>query len=94
MLFRSCVVMPESDEETCIKFMQRMLDTISATQIKLEGVSQPIHCSVSMGGALFPQHAKDPQKLIYAADMALLQAKESGRNRSLIYIPKETGASA
>jgi len=84
-----CVVMPESDQETCVKFMQRMLDTIAGIDIMLEGHSQPIHCSVSMGGALFPVHAQDPQKLIYSADMALLAAKESGRNRFLIYAPKE-----
>ena len=84
-----CVVMPESDQETCVKFMQRMLDTIAGIDIILEGHSQPIHCSVSMGGALFPVHAQDPQKLIYAADMALLAAKEGGRNRLLIYAPKE-----
>jgi len=89
-----CVVMPESDEETCVKFMRRMLDTIAATEIRLEGVAEPVHCSVSMGGALFPQHAKDPQKLIYAADMALLQAKESGRNRFIVYASKEAAADA
>ncbi len=87
-----CVVMPESDEETCVKFMQRMLDTIATTEIRWEGTTEPVHCSVSLGGALFPRHAQDAQKLIYAADMALLQAKESGRNRFIIYTPKEAAA--
>ncbi len=89
-----CVVMPESDEETCVKFMQRMLEAIAATEIKLEGAARPVHCSVSMGGALFPQHAGEPQKLVYAADMALLQAKESGRNRFIVYAPKKPVAEA
>ncbi len=80
-----CVVMPESDQATCVKFMQRMLDTISKTDITLEGQLQLVHCSVSLGGALFPEHAQDAQKLIYAADMALLAAKASGRNRLLVY---------
>ena len=88
-----CVVMPESDQETCVKFMQRILDTISGIDIVLEGHTKPIHCSVSMGGAIFPFHAQDPQKLIYAADMALLAAKGSGRNRLLIYAPKEAETS-
>jgi len=83
-----CVVMPEADEETCVKFMQRMLDTVNKTEINLEGSKEPAYCSISMGGALFPQHAQDPQKLVYVADMALLQAKESGRNRFLIYAAK------
>ncbi len=83
-----CVVMPESDQDTCIKFMQRMLETIAETAIILEGQPKPVHCSVSMGGALFPIHAQVPDKLIYAADMALLAAKEGGRNRLVVYAPK------
>jgi diguanylate cyclase (GGDEF)-like protein len=82
-----CVVMPESDEETSVKFMRRMLETIAGTEIRLEGITEALHCSVSMGGALFPKHAKEAQKLVYAADMALLQAKEKGRNRFLIHSP-------
>lgn len=80
-----CVVMPESDEETCVKFMQRILDTIASTKIDLDRGTPPIYCTVSMGGALFPLHAKEPDKLVYAADMALLSAKEKGRNRFFVY---------
>lgn len=69
--------------------MRRMLETIARKEIKLEGKSGPLHCSVSMGGAFFPRHAQEPEKLIYAADMALLQAKERGRNRFLIYSDME-----
>ncbi|MGH8016174.1 MAG: GGDEF domain-containing protein, partial [Candidatus Zixiibacteriota bacterium] len=87
-----CVVMPESDEAISVKFMRRMLETIAQTEIRLEGLEKSLHCSVSMGGALFPKHAKDPQKLIYAADMALLEAKESGRNRFVINAPIELKA--
>jgi diguanylate cyclase (GGDEF)-like protein len=84
-----CVVMPESDEATTLKFMKRMLDKIAGTDIKLEGIESPLRCTVSMGGALFPKHASDPRKLVYAADMALLKAKESGRNRFFVHSPVE-----
>jgi diguanylate cyclase (GGDEF)-like protein len=36
--------------------------------------------SVSIGVALGPQHGRDPATLISAAERALLQAKESGKN--------------
>jgi len=89
-----CVVMPESDEETCVKFMQRILDTIASTKIELDRATPPIFCSVSMGGALFPQHAKETDKLVYAADMALLSAKEKGRNRFIVYSALEAAREA
>lgn len=83
-----CVVMPESDEETCVKFMARMIQTIANSPIKLPDLAKPTNCTVSMGAALYPEHAGEAQKLIYAADMALLKAKGGGRNRYLTYSPE------
>lgn len=37
--------------------------------------------TVSIGGALFPDHAKDAHTLLSAADEALYRAKLEGRNR-------------
>ena len=49
---------------------------------------QPIHVqqsqlnvTVSVGAAAFPEHARTMEELIAAADSALYQAKEAGRNR-------------
>ncbi|HKL78429.1 MAG TPA: cache domain-containing protein [Gammaproteobacteria bacterium] len=43
------------------------------------GVEGPI--TVSIGGASFPDHGRDPQALLTAADEALYRAKSDGRNR-------------
>ena len=80
-----CVIMPEADSQTCAKFMDRILETISKTRIMLENSSEPLYCTVSLGGAVFPIHASDGKSLVYKADMALLRAKNSGRNRSVMY---------
>lgn len=80
-----CVIMPEADQETCRGFMQRLQATIAGNEFLIEHVDGPLKCTVSLGGAIFPDHGKDSRELIHAADMALLRAKESGRNRSLIF---------
>ena len=38
-----------------------------------------------MGAAVFPTHADQPDRLLWCADMALLEAKHRGRSRFLMY---------
>lgn len=80
-----CVIMPEVDTSMCKRFMQRLQAEIINSQFFIEGVDKPLSCTVSIGGAVFPDHADDSKKLIFAADMALLKAKETGRNKSLLF---------
>ena len=80
-----CVIMPEADAQTCNQFMDRILRSIAKTKILLENSTEPLYCTVSLGGAVFPIHAEDEKSLIYKADMALLRAKSNGRNRFIMY---------
>lgn len=80
-----CVIMPEADQDTCRRFMQRLQATIAGKDFRIDHIEGPIRCTVSLGGSIFPDHGKDSRGLIHSADMALLRAKESGRNRSLIF---------
>ncbi|UCG61992.1 MAG: GGDEF domain-containing protein [Candidatus Zixiibacteriota bacterium] len=82
-----CIIMPEADGSMCLKFMERLQNEIINARFMVEGISEPLLCTVSMGGAVYPDHADDSKKLIFAADMALLKAKEMGRNRSLLFAP-------
>ena len=79
-----CIIMPEADRPTCEKFIERLHNKIVESNFKLEGFDRSIQCTISMGASIFPEHAESVRNLIYAADMALLEAKESGRNKSLL----------
>lgn len=46
-----------------------------------------LRISVSVGAAVYPDHATDSQSLLRAADAALFQAKELGRNRCSLFRP-------
>jgi EAL domain-containing protein (putative c-di-GMP-specific phosphodiesterase class I) len=43
---------------------------------------------VSVGAAIYPDHARDIASLLRAADAALFRAKELGRNRVSVYSPE------
>ncbi|MEW6412996.1 MAG: GGDEF domain-containing protein [Candidatus Zixiibacteriota bacterium] len=80
-----CAIMPEADSQMCMRFMNRLQSEIVAYKFVVDDIPGPINCTVSMGAAIYPDHADESKKLIFAADMALLKAKETGRNKSLIY---------
>lgn len=80
-----CVVMPEADRTVCTRFMARLQSAIVRQPVRLKDGPGLVHCTISQGAALYPQHGEEPEKLIWAADMALLKAKESGRNQAFVF---------
>ena len=84
-----CVIMPETDHEECLRFIERLRKSIQHHPFVNEFLQMEHHLTVSAGAAIYPQHARTPEKLIYGADMALLNAKNSGKNKTLIYSGEE-----
>ncbi len=64
-------------------FAERLRKAVEAMELKAG--DQTLKVTISLGVALAPVHAKDPDGLIAAADKALYQAKRSGRNKSIVY---------
>ena len=80
-----CVIMPESDQEECLKFLERLRKNIMNYPFKDEHSQEEHNITISLGGAIYPHDARSVDRLIYCADMALLKAKNTGKNRSVIY---------
>ncbi|MCK4605822.1 MAG: GGDEF domain-containing protein [candidate division Zixibacteria bacterium] len=80
-----CVIMPEADGTTCSQFMKRLQAAIARARFKIDDHHDSVSCTVSVGGAIFPDDGDEPKRLVFAADMALLKAKECGRNKTLLY---------
>ena len=79
-----CVIMPESDQDECFKFMERLRKAIMNHSFKDENLRHEHNITVSLGGAIYPHDARMVDRIIYCADMALLKAKSLGRNRSVM----------
>jgi diguanylate cyclase (GGDEF)-like protein len=80
--------MPDTSREDVVQFMDRMVKKSIAARARLEWANRRIEYSVSMGGAVYPEDARTVDGLIHAADLALLRAKQEGRNRARIYVPE------
>ncbi len=74
-----CVVMPEADETTCELFMTRIRTNLASLEFELPDEAPRVKCSISLGAAVFPHHGDSAEKIVFAADMALLRSKEQGR---------------
>lgn len=81
-----CVIMPESDQDECFKFMDRLRRAIMNYSFRDENVGHEHNITVSLGGAIYPHDARTVDRIIYCADMALLKAKSLGRNKSVMYV--------
>jgi diguanylate cyclase (GGDEF)-like protein len=83
-----CLLMPETDREDAGLFMERIGRRFESTEVKIPGIDKKLHYTVSIGGAVYPVDAKSIDGLIHKADMALLKAKQEGRNCSKLYQPE------
>ena len=82
------IIMPEADKMTCQIFMDRLRHAIVGTDFRNKADGFEGRITISVGAAIFPDDAGDTQRLIYCSDMALLHSKNSGRNRSTLFLPE------
>jgi diguanylate cyclase (GGDEF)-like protein len=61
---------------------------VSEFQRPLNIGNREVLIGVSVGAAIYPEHAQESASLLRAADTALFRAKELGRNRVSVYSPE------
>lgn len=79
-----CVIMPEADEGMCQRFMERLRTKISSSKFAIDDSEAELRCTISQGGAVFPENGRDAKTLMHAADIGLLRAKKLGRDRFIM----------
>lgn len=70
--------------EALAAFAERLFERLGEPIIHRDRI---IRVGASIGMALAPLHAREPIELLRFADMALYEAKRSGRNRSALFTP-------
>ena len=86
------IVLGKADEAEAVQVAKKILAHIQETEIR---VGDRVHkVSASIGITLFPQHGDTVQDLLAHADLALYEAKESGRSRCHLFSPEDEGQRA
>lgn len=77
------LIMPDTTLEAAKQRAEQLSQAIRALEVSHEG--KPLgKVTLSIGVAIFPEHGEDGNAVVRAADEALYEAKEAGRNRVML----------
>jgi len=78
------VLLPECPFDAALRRAERMREEVAKLELRYD--DRPLGpVSVSLGVAVFPDHASESEELLRHADEALYLAKQTGRNRVVAY---------
>lgn len=84
------VILPETAGEQALEVAERIRGVVALEPVELpDGGS--LRITVSIGIATYPGEARDEEQLVSMADLALYQAKRTGRNRVCVAERLENG---
>ena len=84
------LVLPETTADGAARLAERVCEAIRSSPFVLGGDETPIPVTVSIGAAVFPDHATASATLLGSADRALYEAKGGGRDRWVVAQPSVT----
>ncbi|MFQ5886816.1 MAG: GGDEF domain-containing protein, partial [Anaerolineae bacterium] len=83
------IILPETETEGAEFLAQRLQEEVREHRFSTQDDQTIGRITISLGVATYPHHAHSTKALVDAADMALLRAKQAGKNRLFAY-GKET----
>ena len=82
------VILPNRPKDTGYEIAENLRKAIEDFQFKSQEVQPTKNLTISAGLSTYPEDALDKEKLIYLADMALYEAKRTGKNKVCVYRSK------
>jgi diguanylate cyclase (GGDEF)-like protein len=79
------VILPDTSLAEADQIAERLRSDIEATSFSVGSFAKDVRLAISLGVATFPRDAKSKDDLLEVADVALYEAKRTGRNRVVLY---------
>ena len=77
------ILLPETPQAEALEIAERIRRAVAERGFEVETSEQPIHATLSIGVAAYPEDGIDANQLLHKADLAVYRAKLQGRNRVL-----------
>ncbi|WP_070989079.1 GGDEF domain-containing protein [Halofilum ochraceum] len=84
------VLVPDADHDTVAMVAERVRQSVANSAVDIDGTSMSV--TVSIGFAVYPDTASDPDGLLARADEALYAGKRAGRDHVRAYDTREERA--
>jgi diguanylate cyclase (GGDEF)-like protein len=75
------LLLPGAEQREARRTAERLRSVVNGVRFAVEGLPQPLHVTVSIGLAIYPDDARTASGLFKHADAMLYRAKEQGKNR-------------
>ena len=82
------VILPNQDKDPAYAIAENLRMAIENFEFKAQEVQPTKNLTISAGLSTYPEDALDKERLIYLADMALYEAKRTGKNKVCAYRSK------
>ncbi|MFC3909047.1 diguanylate cyclase [Legionella dresdenensis] len=80
------VILPEIELDAIERRTNELHKAVSEIHVRYGGNALPT-ITISIGVVIYPQHGKTINELINGSDLALYEAKNTGRNKTVVYTP-------
>ncbi len=81
------LMIPATDDHGALQLAKKVLSALQLIHFESNGHQHNI--TASIGIAMFPEYGLSPEDFMSNADIAMYQAKESGRGKAHLYAPEE-----
>lgn len=79
------VVLPSTNKDQAFHYAENLREKITNIHFPIEGQIDPGDITISIGISMFPADGRSTSDLVRAADKALYEAKNSGKNQIAVY---------
>lgn len=80
------IVLPETDAAGAAAVAERVRQTVQEYAFSTGDDTPPVHKTVSVGVASYPEHGQTPSRIIDVADQAMYASKRAGKNK--VHFPR------